>query len=166
MSTCLRRIHKLGYDFGKVGENDRHVYGCHTYPYVAVFQAKKKPHLTPLQKKKRLAWAMAHRDWEQSRWDKVIFYSDESTFELAVHGDTRMRVIRSEAFHPACLARTGKFPAKLMVWGCIGRSGPGQLHFVQGILNAARYQDVLEGALLPSVPMLRSARWCYVPHRH
>src|SRR5258705_528775 len=112
--------------------------GCHTYPYVAVFQAKKKPHLTPLQKKKRMAWAMAHGDWEQSRWDKVIFYSDESTFELAVPGDTRMRVIRSEAFHPACLARTGKFPAKLMVWGCIGRSGPGQLHFVQGTPNDPR----------------------------
>ena len=98
---------------------------------------------------------MEHRNWVQRQWDSVI-YSDESKFELRV-GDARMRVIHTprEAFHPDCLARTVKFPGSdVMIWGCIGRRGPGKLHFVEGTINATAYQHILDTSLPPSIPIL------------
>src|SRR5258705_11307882 len=45
-----------------------------------------------------------------------------------------------------------------MVWGCIGRAGTGQLHFIHGNLNAVKYQDILRMRLLPSIDALRPLR--------
>ena len=124
--------------------------------YDVVWQAEKEPLLTVLQKKKRLRWAMEHKDWHLNQWAEVIFSLDESKFEVAVR-DTRMRVLRtkSEAFHEDSFSHTVKFPASVMVWGCIGRRGPGKLHLVNGTINALAYQGILETNLLPSIPMLR-----------
>ncbi len=82
-------------------------------------------------------------------------FSDESRFEVCV-GDSRKRVLRtaSEALHPHCLARTVKFPDSVMVWGCMGNTGSGRLHFINRMVNAAKYQTILEGNLLPSIPAL------------
>lgn len=107
-----------------------------------------------MQKKKRLAWAKARSSWTQRQWDSVIF-SDESKFDVCV-GDTRKRVIRKkdEAYHKDCLKRTVKFPASVMVWGCFSAKGVGQLHFIEGTVNAPKYIQILEEHLLTSVPML------------
>ena len=42
---------------------------------------RKKPFLSPEKKKKRLAWAEAHKHWTVDDWKAVIF-SDESKFNL------------------------------------------------------------------------------------
>lgn len=107
-----------------------------------------------MQKEKRLAWAKARSSWTQRQWDSVIF-SDESKFDVCV-GDTRKRVIRKkdEAYHKDCLKRTVKFPASVMVWGCFSAKGVGQLHFIEGTVNAPKYIQILEEHLLTSVPML------------
>ncbi|KAL0829812.1 hypothetical protein ABMA28_003295 [Loxostege sticticalis] len=85
-----------------------------------------------------------------------IIWSDESKFEVTV-GDERKKVIRNknEAFHTDCLIRKVKFPASLMIWGCMSAQGVGGMQFVDGSINAARYQNLLEESLLPSIPPLK-----------
>lgn len=79
-------------------------------------------------------------------------FSDESRFTVSV-GCEKGTVVRKkdEAFHPDCLKRTVKFPASVMVWGCMSSKGVGRLCFIDGIMNAPKYQDVLENELIPSI---------------
>lgn len=110
--------------------------------------------LTEKQKKKRLAWAKERVMWTYEDWKKIIF-SDESKFDVCV-GDHRSRVIRNknEAFHKDCLKRKIKFPSGLMVWGSMSAFSVGKLHFIDGTVNAPKYQNILETNLLVSIPIL------------
>lgn len=112
--------------------------------------------------KKRLKWAQEHSKWTQRQWDTVI-WSDESRFEVCV-GDSRKRVLRTkgEEYHKDCLSRKVKFPASVMIWGCMSAKGLGSLHFVDGIVNAVKYQSILEHHLLPSIKDLSSPEGEYI----
>lgn len=129
------------------------------------YQAKEKPLLTQKQKKKRLSWAKEHLNWTPRQWDSVI-WSDESRFQLCV-GSQKNRVVRrkSEAFKAQCLKRSVKYPASIMVWGCMSGRGVGQLHFAEGIINASKYQKILENDLLPVIPYLQSPEGEHLPTR-
>lgn len=109
-----------------------------------------------MQKKNRILFTKHHENWTQRNWDAVIF-SDESRFDVCL-GDFRKRVIRkqTEAFDNDCLKRTVKFPKSLMVWGCMSSQGVGELAFVEGTMNSAKYQNVLENYLLPSIHKLKN----------
>lgn len=129
----------------------RKVSSIENYNILISLKAKEKPFLTEVQKKKRLAWAKSKILWSQEQWAKVIF-SDESKFDVCV-GDFRKRVIRtkSEAFHKDCLKRTVKFPQGIMIWGSISVKGVGNLEFLDGMVNAEKYQDILNRSLLPCI---------------
>lgn len=49
-----------------------------------------------------------------------------------------------------------KFPKGIMVWGCMSAKGLGTLKFIEGTVNAEKYQEILHTALLPSIPKLYS----------
>lgn len=134
VDTCKRVMKRMGYGF---------------------YTAKEKPLLTKLQKKKRLIFALARRNWTIDQWRSII-WSDESKFEVTV-GDERKKVIRNkgEAFHTDCLKRKVKFPASLMIWGCMSAQGVGRLQFIDGTVNATGYQEILKTSLLPSIPSLK-----------
>ena len=55
-----------------------------------------------------------------------------------------------ESFDSSTLNRTVKFPASVMVWGCMSSRGVGNLHFIDGTVNAQKYQDILKENLLPT----------------
>lgn len=134
VDTCKRVLKRMGYSF---------------------YTAKEKPLLTALQKKKRFKFARDHENWTSDQWRSII-WSDESKFEVTV-GDERKKVVRNkhEAFHPDCLKRKVKFPASLMIWGCMSAQGLGKMQFVDGSINAVRYQNILQESLLPSISMLK-----------
>lgn len=48
-----------------------------------------------------------------------------------------------------------KFPGSVMIWGCMSAQGVGRLHFVEGTVNAVKYQDILKTSLIPSIPSLK-----------
>lgn len=126
-----------------------------------LLQPKEKPLLTPKHEKDRLKWARKHRNWTQRQWNSVI-WSDESRFEVCV-GDSR-KVIRNkdEAFHRDCIARKVKFPASVMIWGCMSAKGVGNLHFIDGIVNSDKYIRILRTSLLPSIEKLRTNEGEYI----
>lgn len=49
-----------------------------------------------------------------------------------------------------------------MVWGCMSGRDVGNLCFVDGSVNAANYQDILQEELLSSIPRLQSSEGNYV----
>lgn len=89
------------------------------------------------------------------QWDSVIC-SDESRFEVCV-GDYRSRVLRTknETYQPDYLRRKVKFPASVMIWGCMSAQGVGKLHIIEGTVNAVRYIDILRDSLMPSIDNLK-----------
>lgn len=103
-----------------------------------------------------MLWAKERQNWTQRQWYAIVF-SDESKFELEI-GDTRTKVIRkkNEAFHRDCLKRTVKFPASVMIWGCMSAKGVGKMCFIENTVNAARYINILEEHLMESVETFSS----------
>lgn len=96
--------------------------------------------------------------WTVDDWSKVIF-SDESKFDVSV-GDNRKRIIRdkTEAFNKDCLKRTVKFAKGVMIWGCMSGKGVGKMEIIDGIVNANKYQQILNNSLIPSVEELYPGR--------
>lgn len=134
VDTCKRVMRRMGYGF---------------------YTAKEKPLLTKKQKTNRVKFAQKHRNWTADQWRRII-WSDESKFEVTV-GDERSKVIREkgEAFHKDCLKRKVKFPASVMIWGCMSAQGVGCLQFIEGTVNAEKYKSILQESLLPSIPKLK-----------
>jgi hypothetical protein len=83
----------------------------------------------------------------------MLVFSDESRFALGMN-DGRVRVWRSagERFLPECQAKVMRFsPVSVMVWGCIGFHGVGELVVLTEKVTAAAYIRTLEGHLFSSV---------------
>ncbi len=88
-----------------------------------LYDAKRKPFVNMVQKRRRALWAKAHLKWTVSKWEEDL---------------------------PACYQRSVQKPTTLMVWGCISAYGMGSLHVLEGTMNAERYIKVLEQHMLPS----------------
>ncbi len=104
-----------------------------------LYHAKRKPYVNMVQKRRRVLWAKAHLKWTVSKWESVL-WSDESTFDILVgnHGHCVLRA-KEEGDLPACHQRSVQKPASLMVWGCISAYSMGNLHVLEGTMNAERY---------------------------
>ncbi len=115
-----------------------------------LYNAKRKPYVNMVQKRRRVLWAKAHLKWTVSKW-KSVLWSDESKFDILV-GNHGRRVLwtKEEGDLPACYQRSVQKPASLMVWGRISPYGMGSLHVLEGTMNAEMYIKVLEQHMLPS----------------
>ena len=52
-----------------------------------------------------------------------------------------------------------------MVWGCMAASGVGNLHFIDGIMNAKCYEEIFSTQMLPSVSELLGHHYVF-QHDH
>ena len=110
---------------------------------------RKKPLLTPIHKRKRREWALAHGLWQKENW-RAVWYSDESKFNL-FGSDGREWCWRrvGEAFRDCNTQKTVKHGGgSVMVWGCITPYGVGRLHRIDGIMDAGKYITILNDNLL------------------
>jgi transposase len=117
--------------------------------------ARKKPWISPQNKKARLQWARTYQDKPQTFWNRVL-WSDESKFNL-FQSDGMVRVWRkpSEAYKKQCLQPTIKYGGgSVMVWGCMSAKGVGQLVFIDGIMNSEVYLTILDENLQQSAHKL------------
>ena len=113
-----------------------------------------KPLLSCKQKKKCLQFAQKYSKWMVEDWKQVIF-SDESKFVMG-YGNKGPRVWRQkyERHKAACLKRSVKHPASVMVWGCVSSRGVGSVSSPKTTVNTEVYIDLLDAYLLPSVDKL------------
>lgn len=111
--------------------------------------AKKKLVIKEINRKKRLAWCRGKRQWSVENWKRVIF-SDES--KIMIGHDERVRIWRKrdEGWRPDLVEkRNSQAKYEVMIWGCICWEGVGTMTPVEGNINAAKYQDILEENLWP-----------------
>lgn len=113
--------------------------------------AVRKPLLKPQNKKKRMQWALTHRDWTEEDFKKVL-WSDESKFEI--FGSKRRIFVRrsaEEKMIPQCVVPTVKHGGgSVMVWGCFSGYGIGNLVQIKGIMKKEQYKEILEKSAIPS----------------
>ena len=97
-------------------------------------------------KEKRLLWCQQRV--EQNDLDlKDVIFSDESSVQLESHRKTCYHKIGQ----PSRLCGKPKHPLKVHVWGGISARGATQVVIFSGIMNATRYTDILDGALVPFI---------------
>jgi transposase len=86
-------------------------------------------------KRKRLQYSLEHIDDD---WKNVIF-TDESMFLLTDEHE----VIWKRPESPMIEKPVDEYPEKFMVWGGIWWDGKTELCFIEGSVNAKKYQDIL-----------------------
>lgn len=111
----------------------------------------KKPLLRKENIKKRLKFALEHKNWTIQQWSKVL-WSDESKFEL--FGSKRRTFIRRthhERFHSSCVIPTVKHGGgSVMVWGSMCSSGTSKLHRIVGTMDGQMYHSILSRRAIPA----------------
>lgn len=114
--------------------------------------AAHKPHISPTNKARRLAWCKAHQNWTLDQW-KHVLWSDESRY-TCFQSDGRVWVWRQpgQRFLPDCIVPTVKFGGGgVMVWGAFCWFGLGPLVVVPGNMTSAKYLDILDNSVLPTL---------------
>ena len=113
-----------------------------------------KPLLTDNHRKKRLAFAKKYRNWTIDDWKNVL-WSDESKINL--HGSDGRRFTwrkPGERLLKKHVKQTIKHDRSVMVWGCFGWNGVGNLHVINGTLTSAMYTRILKDHMIPSAQRL------------
>lgn len=113
-----------------------------------------KPLLTNTHQKKRLAFAKKYQNWTINDWKKVL-WSDESKINL--HGSDGRRFTwrkPGERLLKKHVKQTIKHDKSIMVWGCFGWNGVGNLHVINGTLTSAKYVRILKDHMVPSAERL------------
>ena len=106
-------------------------------------------------KQARLQFGNNHEDKPLSFWDPFL-WSDETKVNL-FGSDGVQNVWRRprEEYTKKCLVPTVKHGGgSLMVWGFISAHGVGELHFIDGIMNADMYCKLLNAKMIPSLKRL------------
>lgn len=85
LSTIYRRINETT--------------GCSSY------WAAKKPFISPENRKRRLEWAIEHKNWTVEQWRRV-FWTDESPFVLQYNVKRRVWRLHNERYAPQCITGT------------------------------------------------------------
>ena len=109
----------------------------------------KKPLLNKDQRRKRLQWAKAHKDWDVERWRQVL-WSDETSFSLFPRpGNVKVRK-PGEEIRGDCIVPTLKHGVKL--WsGSFHASGVGVLRRITGIIDQYQYHTILTKSVMPEL---------------
>ena len=125
------------------------------------FLAAKKPFISEKNRKARLEFAHAHKNWAIEQWSHIL-WSDESKFNSR-HSDGKKYVkkkkkkkIRVNPKHKRLNPSYTRTAFKhgggkgVMDWGCFsGISGIGPLLKINGIMERFVYRDILEKQMVP-----------------
>jgi hypothetical protein len=112
----------------------------------------KRPRLNDEQRQARLNFCLEHADWTEDQWREVLF-SDESAFEQF---GKRKRFVRrpiGERDGERYVIQTVKHCLSVMIWGCIGARGVGELWFFPPgeKINGSTYKMVVESCVAQSM---------------
>ncbi|MBN3272188.1 TCB1 transposase, partial [Polyodon spathula] len=121
--------------------------------------ARKKPLLKEKNKQTRLVFTKRHVGDSPNIWKKVL-WSDETKIELFGHQGKRYVWRKpNTSHHPENTIPTVKHGGgSIMLWGCFSSAGTGKLVRIEGMMDGAKYREILEGNLFQSSRDLRLGR--------
>lgn len=117
--------------------------------------ARRKPHISEINKKKRIEFAKNFGNKPKEFWNNVLF-SDESKFNL-FRSDGRILVWRkpnTELEEKNLVSTVKHGGGGVMVWGCMAASGVGELVFIDEIMDKKVYLNILKENLKKSAEKL------------
>lgn len=109
----------------------------------------RKPMVTALQRRKRLAFCQRYKENSAEWWERVMF-SDESTFQqVRGQGSNYIRRPVGQRLNPKYTQKTVKHPPSVMVWGAMAANGRGPLQIIPKgqSVNSKVYIDILQEKL-------------------
>src|SRR6266568_3899483 len=113
---------------------------------------KKKPLFTAAHRKKWLDFALRHKEWTVEDWKRVIWSDETKINRIGSNGKQWVWKKVGEGLIEREVQGTVKFGGgNIMVWGCMGWNGVGELAEVEGRMDADQYVDILDNHLLPSI---------------
>lgn len=119
---------------------------------IRAYVQQKRPGLKREHVQERLAFARRHIKWTVNDWKRVMF-SDESIISRV--GSFGRNYYYSDREHKRLLPHQVRSMSqvgggKMMVWGCITFSGPGDLSRLEGTLDSKYYLEILDDYVIPS----------------
>jgi transposase len=113
---------------------------------------KKKPRLTPRQRKERLDFALAHQHWTVEDWKKVVWSDETKINRLGSDGRKWAWKRPGEGLSDRLVEGTLKFGGgSVMVWGCMMWEGTGYAVKIDGRMDGDLYIKILEDDLQASI---------------
>jgi Fe-S cluster biosynthesis and repair protein YggX len=111
----------------------------------------RKPLLRPVNKLKRLLWAIRHLNWSPEQRKRVL-WTDEKKFELFnTKRRTYCRKRVGEQLRDDTVQGTVKHGGgSVMFWGSVGNNRTAGLTKVVGIMDKTKYKGILEKDAIPS----------------
>ena len=109
-----------------------------------------KPLLTKKHIKARLEFCKTYQNWTKNDWERVLF-SDESKINL--HGSDGRRYTwkkRGQPLQPKDVKQKIKHDKYVMVWGCFGSSGVGDIVVLEDTMTSAKYVRIMSGHMKAS----------------
>lgn len=115
----------------------------------------KKPAISEKNRKKRLDWALKHKDWTIEDW-KLVIWSDETKIMRYCSDGNRYSWIPKDSKGIASRVQpTLKFGGgSIMIWGCMNYWGVGSICKIEGIMDSSKYQSILHNKLIPFIDLL------------
>lgn len=106
--------------------------------------ARKKPYISQTNRKKRLEFAKTFINCDESFWENIIF-SDETKINLFGR-DGRKQIVWRKAnteYDKKNTSPTIKHGGgSVMLWGCIGSNGTGNVEFIDGKMDKIQYLNI------------------------
>jgi transposase len=96
----------------------------------------------------RLAFARNYGEWNESKWDTVLF-SDETYIILGGNGQVWVQRPEDTAFLSQYMIERDYFPEKIGFWGCFSAQGVGGSRFYDGTMDSRLLTDTFTQFMKP-----------------
>ncbi len=116
---------------------------------------RRKPPLKMIHKKARKQFAEDKQTKDMDYWNHVLRPNETKINLFGSDGVKRVWRQPGEDYKDKCVLPTVKHGGgSVMVWGCMSAAGTGELQFIEGIMNANIYCDILKQSMIPSLRRL------------
>ena len=121
----------------------------------------KKPLLTKKHIKSRFDFGLKHQKWTVEDWKKVLFSDESKLNRRGSDGKTWTWRKSGELLKAKHIKQTVKHDDSVMVWGCFSSACVGDIHVIEGYMNASIYIRILSGHMVPSANRLFSGSYIF-----
>ncbi len=119
---------------------------------LGAFVKPEKPNLSPKNVKDRLAWAIAHKDWTQDDWRRVVWTDETKINRFGSDGRKYAWKRDDEPIQPRHIQKTVKHGGgSIKLWSCITYEGVGYIVKIDNTLDKTLYQNILEEDLMRTI---------------